>query len=105
MSYPSAVPTSGAAATTRPNLATGAITSSTSAISSYVAPAASARSALHSKQTAGDPMATETLLTRCGPGIQYRCASRTKPEGLPALRRTFVDHRQPAQSLLEPRRL
>jgi len=60
MSYSSAVATSGAAETIRPSPATGAIASSTSAISSLVAPAASARAALHCRQTADDPMATDT---------------------------------------------
>ncbi len=60
MSYPSAVATSGAAQTTRPSPATGAIASRTSAISSSLAPAASARPALHSRQTGDDPMATDT---------------------------------------------
>jgi ABC-2 type transport system permease protein len=58
-SYPSAIATSGAAATTRPSPATGTIASSTSAISSSLAPAASARPAHHSRQTAGDPSATD----------------------------------------------
>ena len=50
----------GSGATIRPSPATGAIASSTSAISSSLAPAASARPVLHSRQTAGDPMATDT---------------------------------------------
>jgi hypothetical protein len=45
----------GAAATTRLSPVTGAIASSMSAISSSLAPAASARPALHTRQTAGDP--------------------------------------------------
>jgi oligopeptide/dipeptide ABC transporter ATP-binding protein len=60
MSYPSAMPKSGAAATTRPSPATGATASSTSAISSSLAPAARARAAIHSRLTAGDPSATDT---------------------------------------------
>src|SRR5262249_29112900 len=48
MSYPSAIATSGAAEATRPSPVTGAIASRTSAISSSVAPAATARVALHS---------------------------------------------------------
>ena len=43
--------------TTRPSPATGAMASRTSVISSAVAPAASARVLLHSRQTAGDPIA------------------------------------------------
>src|SRR5215472_2687163 len=80
-SYSSAVATLGAAETTRPSPATGAIASSTSAISSLVAPAASARAVLHCRQTADDPSATDaatcskpTVLlsraaepVRCGP--------------------------------------
>src|SRR5215831_6000311 len=60
MSYPSAVATPGAAETIRPSPATGAIASSTSAISSSPAPAASALVVLHSRQTADDPVATDT---------------------------------------------
>jgi hypothetical protein len=48
----------GRGGTTRPSPVTGAMASSTSAISSSVAPAASARPALHSRHTAEDPMAT-----------------------------------------------
>src|SRR5215467_5742761 len=60
MSYSSAAATPGAAETTRPRPATGTIARSTSAISFLVAPAASARAALHCRQTADDPMATDT---------------------------------------------
>src|SRR5215467_1278413 len=42
----------------RPSPATGAMASSTSAISSSLAPAASARPVLHSRHTRGAPMAT-----------------------------------------------
>src|SRR5690348_4145619 len=60
MSYSSAMATAGVAETIRPRPATGMIARSTSAISSLVAPAASARAALHCRQTSDDPMATDT---------------------------------------------
>jgi hypothetical protein len=50
---------SGAAAAIRPSPVTGAIASSTSAISSSVAPAVIARATLHCRQTGDDPMVTD----------------------------------------------
>src|SRR6476469_6060037 len=69
MSYPSAVATSGAAVMTRRGPATGAIAGSTSAISSSLAPAPSARPVLHSSHTPGAPIG---LLRRGPPAAGLR---------------------------------
>src|SRR6185312_9644870 len=85
-SYSSAVATLGAAETTRPSPATGAIASSTSAISSLVAPAASARAVLHCRQTADDPSATDTATCSRPTVLPSRAAgpSGRGPSAVPA---------------------
>src|SRR5436309_2105095 len=107
MSYPGAVAISGAAQTIRPSPTTGAIASSTSAISSSVAPAAMARAVLHSRQTPGDPMATDAASCSSEAVLTSRagCPGRAEPEPGLVPDEGFVDHRQPAQGLLESRRL
>jgi len=93
MSYPSAAATSAAAATTGPSPVTGAMASSTSAISSSVAPAARARPVLHSRRCYRQQ--------RRGLGIQEACPVQAKVEPGRVFDEAFVDHRQPAQGLLE----
>jgi hypothetical protein len=107
MSYPTAIATSGAADTTRPSPATGAMASSTPAISSSLAPAARARPVLHSRHTAGDPMATDTATRSSAAVLGSRADGPgwVKPEPGLAFGEAFVDHRQPAQNLLESHRL
>ena len=85
----------------------GAIASSTSAISSSLALAASARPALHSKQTAGDPMATNTPTCSSAAvlGSRADAAAKATPETGLVFDEAFVDQRQPAQRLLESHRL
>src|SRR5580704_17579580 len=97
--------TSGAAQTTRPSPATGAIASSTSAISSSLALAANARPALHSRQTAAGQRATDTASwsSAAVSGSRADAEAGPKPEPGPVFDEAFVDHRQPAQGLLESR--
>jgi hypothetical protein len=86
-----------AAETTRPSPATGAIVSSTPAISSLVAPAASARPALHSRHTAGDPRATGAAIAAAPrswdpgpmPRLDQAPSSSSKPSSITARLRTF----------------
>src|SRR5690242_7438138 len=80
MSYPSPMARPGTAETTRPSPATGAMASSTPVISSSVAPAASARVTLHSRQAAGAPVAA-TAATRASSAV---LASRRWAPGRPS---------------------
>src|SRR5277367_3129122 len=84
MSYPSAVATSGAAQTTRPSPATGAIASSTSAISSWLAPAPIARAALQCRQTPGDPVATDAASCTSAAVLGSRTEVPARPSPSPA---------------------
>jgi len=102
LSYPRAIARSGAAAVIRPSPATGAIASSTSAISSSLAPAASARRAPHSRHPGRPDRGERCYPEQCrGLGVQHRGRGQIEPEsGLP-FDQPFIDHRQPVQVRLE----
>src|SRR5215470_721282 len=84
-SYSSPAATSGAADTTRPTPASGAIASSTSVISSSLAPATSARPTLQSTQAADNSRATDTATCNSATVLASSADASGSPSPNPAL--------------------
>src|SRR5690348_6697553 len=81
------------------------IARSTSAISSLVAPAASARPALPCRQTPDDAMATDTATCSGATVLTSSAGVWHRPGPNPSLGEPFVEDRQSARGFLASRRL
>ena len=85
MSYSNAAATPGTAPVIRPSPITGAMASSTPVISSSVAPVASARVALHSRHTSGDPIAASAPTRTSAAVLAFKGPARRRAEPQPGL--------------------